>query len=671
MKAALLFLFGWAVALTLSAQIPLSKEIRFKLGAEETIRTLTFSTNSRRVIAGSDKGALEVFDITNGDMWSLPSHATKITSLAMSYDNRYLASASEGADFSIYDFQESKQLKLNGETGLVRGVAFSPTGRLLATGNDEGKISLWDINSREKTLLCSTGNEVKVLALQFSPDGRLLAAGYSDKTAILWNTETGNLVTRLTGHTDWVRSVSFNEDGTTLATGSYDKTIRLWDTNTGKTKSIFPAGKDWVTDLHFSPDGKYLIAGVAQGYAVVLDTNGKVVHKLDKLSKMVGAVPFSLDGKWIAVADLTSTINLYDCSALHITPWKPFDVTPPSIAVLSPKLLATKDAATGYRAALVNQSAVRLLLEVTDLSGVKEVTVDGVRLLPEESFPDRFLMEFKLPLNTVRTVALSALDQAGNRINDKLIIENRPFSGSVDEKKYHALLIAVQDYKDPSIPDLDQPLKDVTRLKEVLVKDYSFLDENVQVLADPDRNTLYAHLDELQSRLDKGDNLLVFYAGHGIWDAQLEQGYWLPSDAEPNKRSSWISNGTLRDYIGGIPARHTLLITDACFSGGIFKSRALFENSSTAIETLYLRKSRKAMTSGTLEKVPDRSVFVAALVKRLQDNQEPFVTAEELFIGLKRYVIENSPNAQVPQYGEVGQTGDEGGEFIFVRRSNK
>jgi hypothetical protein len=112
-----------------------------------------------------------------------------------------------------------------------------------------------------------------------------------------------------------------------------------------------------------------------------------------------------------------------------------------------------------------------------------------------------------------------------------------------------------------------------------------------------------------------------------------------------------------------------LLITDACFSGGIFKSRAVFENASTAIETLYLRKSRKAMTSGTLEKVPDRSVFISSLVQRLSNNLEPYLTAEELFSGLRRQVIENSPNSQVPQYGEVGQTGDEGGEFIFIRKN--
>lgn len=667
MKTLYLLLILWLGSLPLSAQIRRVKDIPFKLQPDEGVRTVCFSSNSKRLIAGGDKGSLSAHDLQNGDTWSLPSHPAKITALAFSYDNRYLASASEDGVFSLYDFQESKVLKVNGETGIVRDVTFSPTGRHFATSNDEGRISVWEVNSREKIRVLSSRPE-KVLSLQFSPDGRLLATGTADKLVHIWNVETGQLEKVLTGHDDWVRALAFNQDGTRLVTGSYDRTLKIWDVASGSTVATLKPGRDWVTDVHYSPDGRYLVAGIAQGVTVVLEPTGKIVQRLDKHSKMVGATPFSLDGRLIAVADLTAQVALYDCSALNIAPWKPFDVTPPTIAVLSPKLLGTKDAATGYRSSIVHQSTVRVLLEVTDLSGIKEVTINGTLLPPDKNLPDRYALDLKIPLNTVQTVSLSAIDKSGNRIDDKLLIEAKPFSGSVDEKKYHAVLIAVQDYANPGINDLDQPIKDMQQVKEVLTRNYSFLEENVTIVTNPDRNTLYAKFDELQSRLDKADNLLIFYAGHGYWDSQLEQGYWLPSDAEPNKRSSWLSNGTLRDYIAGIPARHTLLISDACFSGGIFKSRSLFENSSAAIETLYLRKSRKAMTSGTLEKVPDRSVFVSSLVRRLNDNQEPYVTAEELFTGLKRYVIENSPNAQVPQYGEVGQTGDEGGEFIFIRK---
>ena len=72
------------------------------------------------------------------------------------------------------------------------------------------------------------------------------------------------------------------------------------------------------------------------------------------------------------------------------------------------------------------------------------------------------------------------------------------------------------------------------------------------------------------------------------------------------------------------------------------------------------------MTSGTLEQVPDRSVFLQYLMKRLTQNEEKYMSARNLFNSLSEAVLHNSPN--VPQYGVIQDTGDEGGDFIFIKR---
>ena len=72
------------------------------------------------------------------------------------------------------------------------------------------------------------------------------------------------------------------------------------------------------------------------------------------------------------------------------------------------------------------------------------------------------------------------------------------------------------------------------------------------------------------------------------------------------------------------------------------------------------------MTSGTLDEVPDKSIFIEYLIKRLSENQEKYITSEQLFSNLRTAVLNNTPN--VPQYGEIKETGDEGGDFIFIRR---
>lgn len=236
------------------------------------------------------------------------------------------------------------------------------------------------------------------------------------------------------------------------------------------------------------------------------------------------------------------------------------------------------------------------------------------------------------------------------------------------KRKYYALLIGVNEYGDESIQRLDQPIGDAQRLATVLSQQYTFEQSEMTLLQNPDRTSIIEALDDLSRKVTEKDNLLVFYAGHGIWNEQLNQGYWLPSDAKANSKSQWISNSTIRDYLGGIKSKHTLLISDACFSGGILKERAVFENSRAILE-LYKLPSRKAMTSGTLKTVPDESVFIEYLVKNLQTNNSPLLSADQLFRNFKIAVINNSPNGQVPQYGPITQAGDEGGDFIFLRRN--
>ena len=116
-----------------------------------------------------------------------------------------------------------------------------------------------------------------------------------------------------------------------------------------------------------------------------------------------------------------------------------------------------------------------------------------------------------------------------------------------------------------------------------------------------------------------------FYAGHGYWNEVTQKGYWLASDASKENTANWIGNSSISDYIRSIPAKHTLLIADACFSGSIFKTRAAFGNLDKTAQKLYELTSRKAMTSGTLTEVPDKSVFVEYLVKRLADNSEAYL----------------------------------------------
>ena len=233
-------------------------------------------------------------------------------------------------------------------------------------------------------------------------------------------------------------------------------------------------------------------------------------------------------------------------------------------------------------------------------------------------------------------------------------------------REYYGLIIGIDQYDDPQIQTLDNPVNDSKALYHVLNTYYSFTSQNLQLLENPTRAEIIDALDQLSQKITETDHVLIFYAGHGIWNEQLNQGYWLPADASLETKSAWLSNSTIRDYLGGIKSKHTLLISDACFSGGILKERGV--ESSKVILELYKMPSRKAMTSGTMTTVPDNSVFIHYLLKNLEYNEARLLSADHLFRNLKQAVIHNSPTGQVPQYGVIAFTGDEGGDFIFLKK---
>jgi len=72
--------------------------------------------------------------------------------------------------------------------------------------------------------------------------------------------------------------------------------------------------------------------------------------------------------------------------------------------------------------------------------------------------------------------------------------------------------------------------------------------------------------------------------------------------------------------------------------------------------------------SGSIKTVPDRSVFLEYLLKRLNENKEKCLDTQKLFISLREAVINNSPSNQTPLYGAISEVGDEGGDFVFVKR---
>jgi len=308
-------------------------------------------------------------------------------------------------------------------------------------------------------------------------------------------------------------------------------------------------------------------------------------------------------------------------------------------------------------------------VQVFDDNKIHLVKVNNNKMLETFNSEFEFSFENKLP----DTLKITAIDEFGNYSTKMKYLNPQETNPQLTEQiftgAYYGLIIANQDYKDNKIPSLSNPIKDANKLKEVLIADYNFQEDNIYFLTNAGRHDIFTAFNSMRKMITNNDNLLIFYAGHGSFDGEMEQGFWLPSDATFDNESNWISNSDIRDRIRSINTKHTLLIADACFSGGIFQARS-FYNVSPSIKQTYSTKSRKAITSGYLEFVPDKSVFLEYLVQRLIENADDYLTASTLYTMMKDAVTNNSQNNQTPIYGTILRAGDEGGygDFVFIKK---
>ena len=286
------------------------------------------------------------------------------------------------------------------------------------------------------------------------------------------------------------------------------------------------------------------------------------------------------------------------------------------------------------------------------------------------------VFHYDLPTDSLRTICVRAVDSSGNFSVDSVVLPAHAFVLEPEAVtipvtgKFYALLIGVQSYRNPGIPDLKNPVHDAEALGEVLVKQYTFERPNVTLLKNPSREKIMESLENLHGVIQPDDNFLIFYAGHGYLDKDAQQGYWWPADAHSTIHSKWISNADLRDQIKRIKAKHTLLICDACFSGSVFRTSRGADINSDDIPTTqaYKNRSRTALTSGEQD-VPDESVFTRCLIEFLKTNGAHQFRTCILYNSLHDEVMSNSPNLQSVEYGVIQEAEDAGGgDFVFIKR---
>ena len=674
--------------------------IRSFEGHSHQVEIVVFSSDGKMLASGSLDNTVKLWDVSSGSLIrSIETHGNGVSSVAFSPDGKMLASNGGGKTGisdtgKLWDVSSGRLIRsFTGHIYPILSIAFSPDGKILASGSNDNTVKLWDV-SNGRLISSFKVNRSGVKSVAFSPDGKTLASGGWDTMVSLRDVSSGRLIRSFKGESDSVNSIAYSPDGKTLASGGRDQGLNLCDVSGGRLIHSFGGHSSTVSSVAFSPDGKTLASGSFDATVKIWSTETRNLLVSLTHFKDGAWIAFTPDNYYVSSAGAAKYISwragnqVYDeaqfksrfnqpnvvaaklsgqnpapqvtSAPLSSQTTAPKDTSAPKIVITSPPLT---------RGVGPRSTASRIIItgQALDDSGVSKVVAQGV--VARLDARGNFSAEVPLAINDNR-ITVTATDIHGNQATENFSIRREP-ELTAPSGRYVALLIGNNAYQ--HLGALKTAVNDAEKVAGVIRELYGF---ETKVLLNASREKIITAINEHRRSLTDQDHLLIYYAGHGFFDRDVNKAYWLPVDARETDNANWISADDVTTNIRGIRARHILIISDSCYSGAIVRETPV-RLTTPAERERYLEKmmqgtSRILMASGGNEPVEDgggggHSVFANALLRGLRQMDTPVFTAEELFFRFVKEPVAGKSD-QTPEYSPLRNSGHDSGGFVFIRR---
>ncbi|MEY3011619.1 MAG: hypothetical protein RIT45_354 [Pseudomonadota bacterium] len=243
-------------------------------------------------------------------------------------------------------------------------------------------------------------------------------------------------------------------------------------------------------------------------------------------------------------------------------------------------------------------------------------------------------------------------------------------------RRSRALIVGVDAYD--HLPPLRGAERDARAVAAALAR--RGFEVEVLLGAAADRAALLDRLQRtLPSTLGREDRLVVYLAGHGVAgpavDGELPQeGYFLPAAADPAAAArDGVGFGALLGWLDALPARHVLLLADACHAGLALTERGAPAAVAADLRFAARRPVRVALVAGARDEpanaLAGRGVFTRHVLRGIDGaadaNADGWVSSDELVAYVRpavaRDVHARWGAAQHPQSARRGE-----GTFFFA-----
>ena len=292
-------------------------------GHTESVIGIKHFPGGQRIVTCSEAGLLRVWNSRNGlqirKNWQ--DGQSPVNRIALSPDGKMVGAGSDDGAVRLWDIETGKVIaEWTGHSKRVWPICWSRDGQRVVSGSEDGTARVWNVKDGETILGPINTGHRSVFAVIYSPNEAMIAtSGYEegDKLIRIWNAKTFALVTTLKGHTGHVYCLAWAEDGKSLISSSADCSIRIWNTTTWKQNAVLTDQTQPIRVIEMSLNGRILASASYDNTVRLWNLeNGLPIGSPLQHAGMVNCISISDDGRFLATGCEDTNSYTWDVSAI-------------------------------------------------------------------------------------------------------------------------------------------------------------------------------------------------------------------------------------------------------------------------------------------------------------------------------------------------------------------
>ena len=415
--------------------------------------------------------------------------------------------------------------------------------------------------------------------VSFSLDEKLISFTDELRNIYLVDIKTKKQIFKTsTGHSSAISEIKFNKPYNYIATAGHDGLIRFWDINNGDLLvSLAAFGEDDF--IYINPDNYYYSTKGAMNFIAFTEKDKLytfdqfdvkfnrpdiVFSKLkysdsDEIQAYKKAYTKRVQKMGFSNTDLSGKINIPEIKIVNIDDF-PISTTNSELSI---KLNAHDS----------TQNIDRINVWVND---VPVVGINGFSVRNKKMKNVSIDCPIKLSAGRNKIQVSSSNEKGFESLKETFSII---YDTKESKSDLFLITIGVSEYRDPA-NNLEYAAKDAEDIASLFNNEKSNVFDEIHTIKVLNKEATAANILKLKSQLEKtsvDDVVILFFAGHGVLDADLN--YYLATheiDVD-NISKTALRYDYLEDIFDGIPARKKVIIIDACHSGEVDKEEEFTE----------------------------------------------------------------------------------------------